>query len=84
MLQNAGIIQYKSRYMGIFTFKEFIEFYIYTVYIQYTINTIGTSGYIYLVTHCLNSLGLIVNVNILIIICWGPSALSAPHASDII
>jgi hypothetical protein len=40
-------------------------------YIQYTINTIGTSGYIYLVTHCLNSLGLIVNVNILIIIYGG-------------
>jgi hypothetical protein len=39
------------------TFKEFIEFYIYIyIYIQYTINTIGTSGYIYLVVMSLSVL----------------------------
>jgi hypothetical protein len=41
-------------------------------------------GYIIKYTNCLNPLRLIINVYILIVICWGPSALSAPHASVII
>jgi hypothetical protein len=50
---------------------DLVEFYI--IYIQYTINTIGTSG-LYIFNYTLYKL----------IICWGPSALSAPHASDVI